>query len=237
MKSNYNDIIDIILTLIEDPLVQSSMVVSGSIVPYIVIGKESYEYHSDFYILLKEKKMNYVRKKVKNLSKEYMFDVISDSKKICNYDYGFKMHYENTMIGFFPYSIIDNNFTIKSYSVNKNSKEISLKTKTIPEISKSSIIRSVRFSNDKNLRIMSPEYILIDKEVKEKEPGNPTKETMQLLSNIADEEVLNVLRRSINKTKIKVKTEKIKKNNILFITSLIIIFIILLIIAYVCFRK
>ena len=67
MNGNYNDIIDIIITLIDDEEIANSIVVSGSIVPYIIMNKESYEYHTDFYVLVKEKKISNVRDKIKKL--------------------------------------------------------------------------------------------------------------------------------------------------------------------------
>ena len=70
-------------------------------------GKESSEFHSDFYILVKNKYMNEVRSKVKKLSKEFEFDIVSDSKDYSKEDYGFKIKYQGTTVGFFPYTLID----------------------------------------------------------------------------------------------------------------------------------
>ena len=81
MNSNYNDIIDIILTLTDDEDISNNIAISGSIVPYLVTNKESLEYHSDFYILVKSKKIDLVRDKVRKLTKEYEFDFVSDSKR------------------------------------------------------------------------------------------------------------------------------------------------------------
>ncbi len=237
MKSNYNDIVDIILTLIEDGEVASSIAISGSIVPYLATNKESGEFHSDFYVLVKDKKINYVRKQVMNLSKEYSFDVVSDSTKECNSDFGFKMRYEQTFVGFFPYSLIDDALTIKTYSVDKENSCIKLKTKIIPDIAKSSVIRQIKFGKDKKIRIMSPEFILAEKESKEKEPGNPTKETMRLLEKISDESVLKVVRRSVLKTKINIESKDIKTNNKILGIILSIGIIALIVIAYACFKK
>ena len=69
MNSNYNDIIDIILTLTDDEDISNNIAISGSIVPYLVTNKESLEYHSDFYILVKSKKIDLVRNKVRKLTK------------------------------------------------------------------------------------------------------------------------------------------------------------------------
>ena len=167
MNSNYNDIIDIILTFTSDEELSGDIAVSGSIVPYLVTNKESLEYHSDFYILVKNKKINLVRDKIKKLTKEYEFDFISDSKKYSKEDYGFKVKYQGTTVGFFPYSLIDNNLTIKTYAINKDNTKISLKKKIIPDVKKSSVIRLINFSKQK-IRIMSPEFILADKETREK---------------------------------------------------------------------
>lgn len=237
MNGNYNDIIDIIITLIDDEEIANSIVVSGSIVPYIIMNKESYEYHTDFYVLVKEKKISNVRDKIKKLSKEYAFDVISDSKTYSKNDYGFKIKYENTTAGFFPYSLIDNNFSIKTYGLNESTKEVKLKTKIVPNITKSSVIRLTKFTKEKTLRIMSPEFILADKEVREKEPGNPTKETMDLLNKISDESVLKAVRESVSNTKIKVETKKMKENNLLLIVILGVLILLLAVVAYICFKK
>ncbi len=237
MNSNYNDIIDIIITLIDDEEIASSIVVSGSIVPYIIMSKESYEYHTDFYILVKEKKISEIRNKIKKMSREYAFDVISDSKSYSKKDYGFKIKYQTTTVGFFPYSLIDNNFSIKTYGINQNTKEIRLKTKIVPNVTKSSIIRLTKFTKEKTLRIMTPEFILADKEMKEKEPGNPTKETMYLLNKISDESVLKVVRENLSNEKIKVERKKLRENNSLLIIILGVLTLLLIVVAYICFKK
>ena len=237
MNGNYNDIIDIILTLIDDEQIRESITVSGSIVPYIVLNKESYEYHTDFYVLVKEKKINYVREKIKKLSKEYAFDVISDSKKYAKDDFGFKIKYEHTIVGFFPYSIIDNNLSIKTYSLNKENTKVKLKTKVIPNVTKSSVIRLVKFAKDKNLRIMTPEFILADKEAREKEPGNPTGETMRLLNKICDESVLKVVRDSVSNTEVKIRTKDVKEDNKPLIIILSVLVVLLIIVIYIVFKK
>ncbi len=237
MDGNYNDIIDIILTLISDESISKSIAVSGSIVPYIITNKESDEYHSDFYVLVKEKKMEEVRSKLKKLSKEYQFDIISDSKKNAGADYGFKIKYENTIAGFFPYSLLDGDLNIKTYSHDKENKKIILKKKIIPKVSKSSVIRLINFGKDNQLRIMSPEFILADKETREKQPGNPTKETMYLLDKICDESVLKVVRQSFGNARVTMLSKKVREDNLLLTIVLAILFIILLLMAYICFKK
>ena len=236
MNSNYNDIIDIILTFTSDEELSGDIAVSGSIVPYLVTNKESLEYHSDFYILVKNKKINLVRDKIKKLTKEYEFDFISDSKKYSKEDYGFKVKYQGTTVGFFPYSLIDNNLTIKTYAINKDNTKISLKKKIIPDVKKSSVIRLINFSKQK-IRIMSPEFILADKETKEKRIGNPTDETMYLLSKISDESVLKVIRESISNMEVKIDTKETMNNDYILVIILAALFILLLVVAYICFKK
>ncbi len=236
MNTNYNDIIDIILTLNCDDDIISNIAISGSIVPYLIVNKGSLEYHSDFYILVKNKKIDLVRQKLKKLSKEYEFDIISDSKKHSKEDYGFKIKYETTTVGFFPYSLIDDELTIKTYAINNENTKISLKKKIIPSIKKSSVIRYINFSKGK-IRIVSPEFILADKETREKQPGNPTNETMYLLDKICDPSVLKVVRQSISDTKVKIITKDMNKKDYIQIIILVAIIIILLVIAYICFEK
>lgn len=236
MNSNYNDIVDIILTFAEDEDIINNIAISGSIVPYLAMEKESLEYHSDFYILVKNKKMDLVRKKIKELTKEYEFDVISDSKKYSKEDYGFKIKYLSTTVGLFPYSLIDNNLTIKTFAINKDGTKISLKRKLIPSVSKSSVIRLIRLGKGK-IRVMSPEFILADKEMRERTPGSPTDETMNLLDKISDESVLKVVRDSVTNAKVKIITKDTTDNNIILTIILTVLVILLLIIAYICFKK
>ncbi len=236
MKSNYNDIIDIIITLFEDEEIINNIAISGSIVPYLVTERESLEYHSDFYILVKNKKIEMVRRKIKELTKEYEFDFFSDSKKYSKEDYGFKIKYQGTVVGFFPYSLIDNNLTIKTYAINKDGTKIKLKRKLIPTISKSSVIRLIKFGKSK-LRIMSPEFILVDKETREQQPGNPTSETIHLLNKISDESVLKVVRESVSNAEVKITTKETNDNNIILIVILSTLVILLFVVAYICFKK
>lgn len=211
MKSNYNDIIDIILTLVNDDEIRDYAVVSGSIVPYLISSKESNEFHSDLYILISEKRMDKIRKRMKQLSKEYLFDIINDSRSYSKDDYGFKLRYEDTYVGVFPYSFKENIFKIKTYSINKQGDMISLKTKTIRDITRGTIIRQISFSNDNIISIMSPEYVLIDKKLREKQQHNPTKETMDLLNKISDESILKVLNKSMINMNIDIKQNKIRR--------------------------
>ena len=211
MKGNYNDIIDIILTLQKNETINKNIIISGSIVPYLLLNKESSENHTDLYILVNEQELSNVRKEMKKIYKEYLIDIISDSRKMNKTDYGFKMKYENTFIGFFPYEFLNNNFILKTYSVNKSKTEIFIKTKKIISLTKTILFRKIMFNN-KLLTIMSPEYVLVDKESREKEPGNPTIETMNLLNKICDESILKIIRKSFIDSKIELKKEKIKKN-------------------------
>lgn len=237
MKSNYNDIIDVILTFNKDEEISKNIAVSGSIVPYIITNKESFEYHSDFYFLVKQKKINDVRSKLKKLSQEYQFDIVTDSRKYSHDDYGFKIKYEDTIIGFFPYSLIDNNFTIKTFSISNTKKEIRLKTKIIPNVSKNSVIRLVNFGGNRQLRILSPEFILANKESREKQPGNPTKETMLLLNKLSDESVLEVVRKSVSEINVKINSKSLKKNSYILEVILGVLLLTLILITYVCFKK
>lgn len=205
MKNNYNDIMDIILTFIKDEEIAKNILVSGSIVPYLISSKVSHEYHSDFYFLVENNKINEVRKKIKDLSKEFLFDITSDSKKYCKEDYGFKIKYEDTSVGFFPFEFKENTFTIKTYSIKMEEKKIYLKDKNIYDVTKNLIIRQIPFSKDSILRLTSPEYVFLDKKMRERKPHNPTPETMELLDRICDESVLKVLEESMIKMNVNIR--------------------------------
>jgi len=237
MKGNYNDIIDVILTLIEDEDIATNTAISGSVVPYIISNKDSKEFHGDFYVLVKQKKMKTIRRKMKALSDDYEFDFISDSIKYGNGDYGFKVVYEKTAIGFFPYSLINNNLCIKTYAKMKDEGKVKLKTKIIPNVSKSSVIRLIPFRDDKTLRIMSPEFILAEMETRNGSAEYTTKETYRILDKISDPMVLKRVRESVDNAKISVATKSLINFNLILTIILGIVFLALLIIAILCFKR
>lgn len=237
MRSNYNDIIDVILTLIEDEDIQKNIAIAGSIVPYIISKKDSNEFHSDFYVLVKEKKINSIRRKMKRLSNEYEFDFVSDSIKYGNGDYGLKVKYENTAIGFFPYSLINNNLCIKTYAKMKDEGKIKLKRKLIPDVSKSSVIRLIPFNDDSTLRIMSPEFVLAEIETREKDYEYTTKETYRLLDKMVDESVLKKVRDSVKRTRISVETKGLTNMNLILTIILALVFIALILVAVLVVKK
>ena len=84
---------------------------------------------------------------------------------------------------------------------------------------------------------MSPEFILAYKETKEKRIGNPTDETMYLLSKISDESILKVIRESISNMEVKIDTKETKNNDYILVIILAALFILLLVVAYICFKK
>ena len=77
----------------------------------------------------------------------------------------------------------------------------------------------------------------MDKETKEKRIGNPTDETMYLLSKISDESVLKVIRENISNMEVKIDTKETKNNDYILVIILAALFILLLVVAYICFKK
>ena len=75
------------------------------------------------------------------------------------------------------------------------------------------------------------------KETREKRVGNPTDETMYLLSKISDESVLKVIRESISNMEVKIDTKETKNNDYILVIILAALFILLLVVAYICFKK
>lgn len=237
MNSNYNDIIDVILTFAYDKELENLIVVSGSLVPYLILNKESNEFHRDLYMFIPKDKIDFVRRQIAKLSKEYLFDIITDSKKSSKFDYGFKIKYEDTIVGFFPYFFEENNLVIKTYSLDNDKKEIALKTRTIPNVTKNSVIRQINFNKDKTLKIMSPEFILVDKKIRDNSFNNMSKQTKELLNKISDESVLKVLTNSFTQQTVNIKKQKIKDTTLILNAILIILLFVLLILAYICFKK
>lgn len=236
MKSNYNNIIDIILTLIQDKEIQENLIIGGSIVPYLILNKESKEYHPDFYIYFKEKKFDIIRRKVKKMCKEYEMDIISDSSKNSDKDYGFKVKYDNTIVGFFPYSLINNNFKYKSYNINTENKTIKLKDKIINGVSKSDVIRSCEFSNMK-IRILSPELVLSQIQTIGSDDMFEIKEHVELLKKIVDKEVLRNVRTLVNKSKTDIESRKIKEGIPVLSLVIVLLLLVLILVAFICIKK
>ena len=237
MNSNYNDVIDIILTLIDDEELSKYILISGSIVPYLISNEESKDNHSDLYIYVDEDKMQFVRKRLKELSKEYLFDIISDSRWHSKYDFGLKINYEDTIAGFFPFCVKNNELIIKTYAVNEEQKVISLKTKKIPEISKNSILKYINVVKNKILRVASPELILATAKASAKLKENYSNKTKELLNKQSDESILKVIEESVSKQKVNIVKYKIKKSDLITNIILSILLITLLILAYICFKK
>ncbi len=230
MKSNYNDVIDLLLTIIEDEEVRKSILICGSIVPYIILGEESKEYHNDLYVYVKRTKMDLVRKKLIKLSKKYELDIVSDTKKLGKYEFGFKIKYEDTIIGFFPYTLINNKLTVKTYRVNTDEKKIEYKTKTLESINKDDIIRAVMIS-DKTIRIISPEYLLVDLEQKG-ELNNKT--YIKRLSNISENSKILKLRNSYSNIKVDIENRNMIEKTPFLNILIVVLFVILLIVGILC---
>lgn len=209
MKTNYNDIIDVFLTFLNDERIKGDMLIYGSIVPYLISKKEPRENLKDTYILVETKEIKKFRKVLKELSKEYLFDIVDDSLYYGKDDYGFKMNYEGNIIGIFPYELYIDEFIIKTYKVDFEEKKIKLKTKVLDKVSSNSIVRQAMLTKNNLLKVCSPEYIMLYKVLKSKEFYKT--ETYKLLNQITDESIIKVLENSIAKIKINIETKKIKR--------------------------
>ena len=159
------------------------------------------------------------------MSKEYDFSIESDSTSYSDIDYGFKIKYQDTLVRFYPYSIINNNLIINTYEIKKDKKIVELKQKKIPDVLKQDLIRRIEF-NDKLLRIFTPEFILATLEVKDENKIDIIKE----LDSISDEEVVSRLRRKITQAKNTYYEEEIKGNKVLLIA---VIFVLLILVGVI----
>ena len=221
---NYNDVIDVILTFVSDEDLGELIAISGDVIPYLITGKKFKE-HLDFNILVREKKMNFVRKKIEKLSQIYEFDITSDSLDYNDKEYGFKIVYENTKVNFIPYSIVNDNFFSKHYHVNEEEKTVKLTIKKIKNITKNSIIKKIKFDGI-NIRVISPEFLLANMEIK----SNRNMKVIDMLSNLSDESVLRLLRNKVSKMIVVKKEKRIKKIKYMYYAIPIVIFIIVLVI-------
>lgn len=236
MKNNYNDIIDILMTLLNDEEIASSIVVSGTIVPFLVTKKEPDEYIRDFSILVKKKNIDSVRKKVKNLSKEYTFDIVSDSKTYTVGEYGFKIKYNDTNVRFEPYSFLSNNFKVSSYALSEDEKEIITKTNTLYNVTKNCIIRYTTFSDDKKIRIISPEYQLSKIELMNKKAFGPSTKVIEMLNRLSDESILKIVREKMENENVDIKRQAAKKDNQMLFIILGAVLVVLAMIVFLIIK-
>ncbi len=224
MNGNYNDVIDIILTFTSDKDLNELIAISGDVIPYLIINRKFKE-HLDFNILVREKKLNYVRKKIEKLSQEYEFDIVSDSLDYNDKDYGFKIIYQDTKVNFIPYSIVNDNFLSKHYHINEDEKTVKLTIRKIKNITKNSIIKKIKLDGV-SVRVVSPEFLLANMEIKNKK----NMKVINMLSDLSDESVLRLLRNKVGKMIIAKKEKKIKKSKFMYFLIPFILFIVILVI-------
>ena len=228
MKSNYNDIIDMILTFVEDEDILDNIVIGGSVVPYVIKKEEPNYLLKSFYILVKADKCNLVRSRIKRLSKEFLFDITTDSTELSGFDYGFKIKYEDTIVGFFPYESDENDILIKTYCVEKN-KKIKLKDKLIPNLNERLLIRKALLDDTKNIYLISPEFIFAEQELNENVLGN---ELNIDLKKICDAQVVDHLKEILSKSEIKIISYDIEQRHNYYYVILLILFIIIIYLLY-----
>lgn len=236
MNSNYNDIVDVILTLIKNEDIRDSILVSGSIVPYIITKEESKESHRDLYIYYKEKKEKKVRKVLNKLCKEYEMDIVSDTLEAIDKDFGFKVKYQDNIIGFFPYKIVDNKLTLKTYVFDSKEREFKLKTKVIEHVNKSDVIRS-SYISDTKVRITSPEYIYATLKETEDKDNYKDARYVDLLSRMCDDDTLEKLTNAARNTKIKIDKVKAKEKFSILSVIIVALILILLLVAFMFIKK
>lgn len=236
MKNNYNDIIDIILTFIYEDI-SDDIVIGGSLVPYLMLGREPKFTIDDFYILISEDKINNVRERLEKLREIYDFEIISDSKKLTRMDYGFKIKYEDIVVGLFPFSDKNNEFTIKTYSYNEKKRLVDLKTKCIPNLSRKKAIKKIFINESDEIMALIPEFTYVEEELS----GNliENKELCEILNNVSDIEVTLYIRDCIEKSKTNIIKRKSVEGQMLTIISLsfALLTLILMLLVYLFFER
>lgn len=236
MKNNYNDIIDIILTFIHEDI-SNDIVIGGSLVPYLMLGREPKFTIDDFYMLISEDKINRIREKLEKLREIYDFEIISDSKKLTRMDYGFKIKYENVVVGLFPFNDKDNQFMIKTYSYNEKKRLINLKTKCIPNLSRKKVIKKVIINESDEIMALIPEFTYVEEELS----GNliENKGLFEILNNVCDIEVTLHIRNCIEKSKTNIIKRKSVEGQMLTIISLsfALLTLILMLLVYLFFER
>lgn len=206
MNNNYKEVMDIILTFIDDEDIKDKLIYSGDIIPFLIKDKESNIYHNDFEIFVEFDDMQEVRNTMNSLSKEFDFEIIFDTNKVTTHDYGFRFKYDNTVVSVHPYTIKKNNLYIRSFSISSDLKRVVQKLKKIPNFDENEAFRILEIKENKVIKIITPEFLLADLESKD----NTNKEVIEMLYKISDKKLLKVVKKAIQKTEITIKEEEIK---------------------------
>ena len=206
MNNNYEEILDIILTFINEEDIKDKLIYSGDIIPFLIKNNKSDIYHNDFEIFVEFDDMPEVRKVMGGLSKEFDFEIIFDTDKVTTHDYGFRFKYDNTVVSVHPYTIKKNNLYIRSFSISTDLKRVIQKLKKIPNFNEREAFRTLELKDDKVIKIITPEFLLADLESKD----STNKEIIEMLYKISDKKLLKIVKRAILKTEITIKEEEIK---------------------------
>lgn len=206
MNNNYQEILDIILTFIEEEDIKGKLIYSGDIIPFLIKDIESDIYHNDFEIFVEFDDMKKVRRIMNDLSKEFDFEMMFDTDKVTTHDYGFRLKYDNTIVSVHPYTIKKNNLYIRTFSISSDLKKVVQKLKKIPNFNESEAFRTLEVKENKVIKIITPEFLLADLESKD----NTNKKVLEMLYKISDKKLLKVIKKAIQKTEIIITEEEIK---------------------------
>ncbi len=228
MNNNYGEILDIILTFVENEDICNKVIYSGSVIPFVIKKEESNIYHNDFEIFVEFDDMKQVRRAIYNLSREFDFEITIDTNKVTAHDYGFRIKYDNTIVSINPYTIKKNNLYIRSFSVSQDMKKIIQKLRKIPNFNEREAFRTLEIEDAKVIKIVTPEFLLADLESKD----DADKKIVEKLYKMSDKKLLKAVKKAVQKTEITIKEEEIKSRIIdqnVIIIGLVIVAIILLI--------
>lgn len=164
-KGNYSNIINILMSIIQDEELADIVFVSGGIVPWLVSKKDSKRNHSDIDLLVLQENMLKVRK---FLRKYNLYDASLDS---LNYedaemvDYGVDTCISGIPVGFYPYEQISDELIVqRSFSSTDVSGRKDLKVKEIPNMKVTDYLAKTTLPNGSVIGISSLEVVKVTKE-------------------------------------------------------------------------
>lgn len=207
MDGNYEDIIDIILTFQEEELIKDKLIYSGSFIPYLMDNVKTSDYIDDVRIFVNIKDIDSVRKELYRLSKIFMFDIVFDSIKLTENDYGFKFKYETTIVTVSPYSFKEKNLYFRTFLINNDLKTISQRQNKMQRFSETNFFRTQNLNEDDSIYINTPEFLLIKEQRKEES----NIEIINILKCYTDKKLLNIVKKAFKNSEVKVKVAPIKK--------------------------
>ena len=206
--SNFSSIRETIGILFDDAMLSPILSIYGGTIPYIMTGDEPKRIIGDVDTHAKMEDMDKIRKYIHEHPDQ--FYIISDSLQLCGEDYGMELSVNGVDVSIFPTIASDEGMIVRNFSIQESLGEITTKATLFGGINEESQIINYN-NNGRTIRLMSPEFTFITKEVAKREKDILDN---QVLQKVVDNEKLTQMRSMMKKTVvIETQTQKMNIKN------------------------